>query len=37
MPRVLRLFLVGAVVHLWPIMPRRARLWAFLNDDMPEE
>ena len=23
---------VWLVVKLWPIMPRRARVWAFLND-----
>lgn len=25
--------LVRLIVRLWPVMPRRARLWAFLNDD----
>lgn len=28
-----RRLLVAAIVWLWPIMPRRARLWAYLNDD----
>lgn len=23
---------VWFVVKLWPVMPRRARLWAFMND-----
>lgn len=25
--------LVNTILKLWPIMPRRARLWAFMNDD----
>ena len=32
----LRLFLVNTICKLWPIMPRRLRLWAFLHDDMPD-
>jgi len=32
-----RLFRVWLVVTLWRIMPRRARVWAFVNDDMPED
>ena len=30
----MRLTLVAIIVKLWPVMPRRARLWAFMNDDM---
>jgi len=29
-------FLVDFIVWAWPVMPRRFRLWAFLNDDMDE-
>lgn len=25
---------VDLIVRLWPIMPDRLRLWAFLNDEM---
>ena len=33
----MRLFFVWLVVKLWWVMPRRAKLWAFMNDDMPDE
>ena len=29
-----RRFGVWLVLKLWPIMPRRARVWAFLNDEV---
>ena len=32
----IRQFLVNAITgKLWPIMPRRLKLWAFMNDDDP--
>lgn len=33
-PRWLRLMLVDLIVRLWIVMPRRARFWAFMNDDL---
>jgi hypothetical protein len=30
-PRV-RQFLVDTVLCLWPVMPMRAKVWAFMND-----
>lgn len=27
-----RQWLVDAIVWAWPVMPRRLRLWAFMND-----
>lgn len=36
MRRNWRLIRVNLIVLLWPIMPRRWRVWAFMNDDMPE-
>ncbi len=27
-----RQLIVDGVIKLWPIMPRRLRLWAFMND-----
>lgn len=37
MPAPLRLFLIATVLKLWPVMPRRAKVWAFMNDDMPDK
>ena len=29
--------LVDLIVKWWPVMPRRLKVWAFLNDRMEEE
>jgi hypothetical protein len=30
-------FIVEVIVKLWPIMPLRARVWAFMNDGVKNE
>jgi hypothetical protein len=32
----MRLALVAFILRAWPVMPLRVKLWAFMNDDMPE-
>ena len=32
-----RQWCVDVIITFWPIMPRRLRLWAFLNDTFPDE
>jgi hypothetical protein len=32
MPRCIKRGMVAVIVVLWPVMPRRARLWAFMNE-----
>jgi hypothetical protein len=28
---------VWTILKLWRVMPLRLKLWAFMNDDMPED
>jgi hypothetical protein len=36
MPRCIKRSMVTVIVMLWPVMPRRARLWAFMNENNRE-
>lgn len=33
MPKYIKRGMVAVIVILWPVMPRRARLWAFMNEE----